>query len=98
MGSIEARFPIIPIRYVSLNLPLIPAEYLHNLKLGLSGALFIDTGIVWVSAEDYALDKFSTGFGFGFHIHLPYVEVFRFDVGFNKELHSQLIVEVGVVF
>jgi outer membrane protein insertion porin family len=98
MGSLEARFPIIPIRYISLDLPIIPAQYLQNLKLGLSGALFVDTGIVWDSADEYTIDNFTTGFGFGFHFHLPYVEVFRFDVGFNRELNSQLIFEVGVVF
>jgi outer membrane protein assembly factor BamA len=98
MGSIETRFPIIPIRYVSLNLPIIPSQYLQNLKIGLSGAFFIDTGIVWAMADDYHKDNFNTGFGFGFHIHLPYVEVFRVDVGFDGELNSQLIFEVGVVF
>jgi outer membrane protein assembly factor BamA len=98
MGSIETRFPIIPIRYLSLDLPIIPSQYLQNLKIGLSGAFFIDTGIVWVMADDYTKDNFNTGFGFGFHIHLPYVEVFRVDIGFDGDLNSQLIFEVGVVF
>jgi outer membrane protein assembly factor BamA len=98
IGSIETRFPIIPIRYISLNLPIIPAQYLQNLKIGLSGALFVDTGIVWVNAEDYTTDKFNTGFGVGLHIHLPYIEVFRIDLGFDGNLNSQFIFEVGVVF
>ena len=98
MGSFETRFPILPIRYISLNLPIIPPQYTQNLKLGLSGALFVDSGIVWTDANDYAIDNFNTGFGIGLHIHLPYVEVFRFDLGFNGELNSQLILEVGVVF
>jgi hypothetical protein len=79
-------------------LPIIPSQYLQNLKIGLSGAFFIDTGIVWVMADDYSKDKFNTGFGFGFHIHLPYVEVFRVDFGFDGDLNSQVIFEVGVVF
>jgi len=98
MGSFETRFPIIPIRYISMDLPVIPSQYLQNLKIGLSGAFFVDTGIVWVDAVEYSISNFKTGFGFGFHIHLPYVEVFRVDVGFNRELDSQLIFEVGVVF
>jgi outer membrane protein assembly factor BamA len=98
MGSIETRFPIIPIRYISLDLPVIPSQYLRNLKIGLSGALFIDTGLAWVTADEYAKENFNTGFGFGLHIHLPYVEVFRVDIGFDGELNSQIIVEVGVVF
>jgi len=98
MGSIETRFPIVPIQYISLDLPIVPSQYLRNLKFGLSGALFIDTGIAWVEADQYKKENFNTGFGFGFHIHLPYIEVFRVDVGFNGNLDSQLIFEVGVVF
>jgi outer membrane protein assembly factor BamA len=98
IGSIETRFNIIPISYFSLALPAIPDHYLQNLKIGLSAALFIDTGIVWNISDQYTKENFRTGFGFGFHIHLPYVEIFRVDVGFNAELDSQVIVEVGVVF
>jgi len=98
MGSIETRFNIIPISYFSLDLPAIPAQYLQNLQIGLSAALFVDTGIVWVTPDQYTIDNFKTGFGFGIHIHLPYVEIFRFDIGFDGNLNSQVIVEVGVVF
>ena len=97
-GSIETRFNIIPVHYFSLDLPAIPPQYLRNLKIGLSGALFVDTGIVWDYSDEYQYDNFKTGFGFGFHIHLPYVEIFRVDIGFDGNLDSQFIVEVGVVF
>ena len=97
-GSIETRFNIIPIHYFSLDLPAIPPQYLRNLKIGLSAALFVDTGIVWDYSDEYQYDNFKTGFGFGLHIHLPYVEIFRVDIGFDKNFKSQIIVEVGVVF
>jgi hypothetical protein len=51
-----------------------------------------------VTPDQYTIDNFKTGFGFGFHIHLPYVEIFRVDIGFDGNLDSQVIVEVGVVF
>ena len=98
IGSIETRFNIIPVRYFSFNLPAIPSQYLNNLPLGLSAALFVDTGIVWVTRDQYAIDNFKTGFGMGLHIHLPYIEIFRIDLGFNRQLNSQLIFEIGVVF
>ena len=98
VGSIETRFTIIPVHYFSMNLPPIPPQYLRNLKIGLSGALFVDTGIVWNETAELAKDNYLTGFGFGLHLHLPYVEIFRFDVGFNHEFHSEFIFEVGVVF
>jgi outer membrane protein assembly factor BamA len=98
IGSIETRFNIIPISYFSLDLPGIPPQYLQNLQIGLSAALFIDTGIVWESQDQYTKDNFRTGFGFGIHIHLPYIEIFRVDIGFDGNLDSQVIVEMGVVF
>ncbi len=98
IAGIETRFNIIPIRYFSFNLPAIPAQYLTNLKIGLSAALFIDTGIVWDKSNEYKYDNFSTGFGLGLHLHLPYVEVFRFDYGFDRNWRGQLTMEVGVVF
>jgi outer membrane protein assembly factor BamA len=96
--SAETRFNLIPIRYFSLNLPPLPAQYLHNLKFGVSGSLFIDSGIIWNNAFEYNINNYKTGFGFGILFHLPYVEIFRIDCGFNRDLESQLIFEVGVVF
>jgi len=98
LGSLEFRFPIVPIRYFSLNLPPIPQQYLKNLQLGLSAGLFIDSGIVWNKSNQYSRDNFRTGFGFGLHIHLPYVQVFRLDYAFNRDWRGQFLVEVGVSF
>jgi outer membrane protein assembly factor BamA len=98
IGSLETRFNIIPVQYFSTNFPMIPEQYQRNLKIGLSGALFIDTGIVWNEPDQYRSDNFLTGFGFGLHFHLPYVEIFRIDYGLNSRWHGQVIFEVGVVF
>ncbi|TFH00831.1 MAG: hypothetical protein E4H13_06465 [Calditrichales bacterium] len=98
MGSLETRFGIIPVQYFSMNLPGIPAQYLHNLKIGLSGALFIDSGIAWTHAEEYAIENFHSGFGMGLHFHLPYVEIMRLDYAFDRDFRGQLIFEIGVVF
>jgi outer membrane protein assembly factor BamA len=94
----ETRFNIIPDHFFSLNLPPIPPQYLHNLKIGLSAALFVDSGIVWSEPLQYHINNYLTGFGIGLHIHLPYVEIFRIDYGMNRDLQGQFIFEVGVVF
>ena len=96
--SAETRFNILPVQYFSLNLPPIPSQYLQNLKFGVSAALFIDSGIIWSNPYEHNINRYKTGFGFGIHFHLPYVEVFRVDYGLNHDLKGQLIVEVGVVF
>ena len=98
IGSLETRFNIIPVRYFSTNFPMIPQQYQRNLKIGLSAALFIDSGIVWNQPNQYQSENFLTGFGFGLHFHLPYIEVFRIDYGFNSQWRGQVIFEVGVVF
>lgn len=98
LGSFETRFPLIPIRYFSLNMPPIPSQYLKNLPIGLSAGIFIDSGIIWNMANEYSLENFRTGFGFGLHFHLPYVQVFRCDLAFNQDFRSQFIFEVGVAF
>jgi outer membrane protein insertion porin family len=98
VGNVELRFPIIPIRYFSLSMPPIPDVYLRNLKIGLSGGVFVDTGIIWNEPYQYGLNNFLTGFGAGMHIHLPYIEVFRIDYAFNMQWQGQIIVELGIAF
>ena len=96
--SAESRFHILPVRYFSMNLPPIPPQYLHNLKFGISAAFFIDSGIVWDESNELEINNYKTGFGFGVHIHLPYVEIFRFDYGFDLDWRGEFIFEVGVAF
>jgi hypothetical protein len=58
----------------------------------------MDSGIIWNGAAQYGISNFETGFGIGLHLHLPYVEVFRFDYAFNREFRGQLILETGIAF
>ena len=94
----EIRIPLIPVKYFSYNLPLIPEQYLANLKFGLYLELFTDTGITWSRSEEYCIKNYHTGFGWGLHFRIPYVEVLRIDHAFNKDFEGQFIVEVGTAF
>ena len=98
LGSIELRFPLIPVRYFSLKAPPVPDVYLRNLKIGLSAGLFADAGIIWSEPSEYNIQNVMSGFGAGIHIHLPYIEIFRIDYAFDMNLRGQIIVEVGVAF
>jgi len=97
-GNLEIRIPLIPVKYFSYNLPLIPEQYLSNLKFGLYLELFTDTGITWSRSEEYCIKNYHTGFGWGLHFRIPYVEVLRIDHAFNKNFEGQFIVEVGTAF
>jgi outer membrane protein assembly factor BamA len=98
IGSMEIRFPLLPVTYHSYEVPPVPAVYLKNLKFGLSGSLFIDSGIIWDTGNQYSLAHFMTGFGTGLHIHLPYVEIVRFDYAFDLDFNGQFIFEIGVAY
>jgi len=97
-GNLEIRIPLISVKYFSYNLPLIPEQYLANLKFGLYLELFTDTGITWSRSEEYCIKNYHTGFGWGLHFRIPYVEVLRIDHAFNKDFEGQFIVEIGTAF
>jgi outer membrane protein assembly factor BamA len=98
LTSFELRFPILPIRFFSLeNGPIIPSVY-HDLKYGISGGIFVDSGITWQNAPELSVNNLFSGFGAGIHIHLPYIYVFRIDYAFNDKGRGQLIVDAGVSF
>jgi outer membrane protein assembly factor BamA len=98
LASIELRIPVIPIRYFSMDLPVIPPAYTRNLKVGLNAGIFADAGIIWSEPSEYAMANVISGFGFGLHFRLPYIEVFRIDYAFDPDWRGQIIVEVGVAF
>jgi hypothetical protein len=98
LTSLEIRFPILPIRYFSIeNGPLIPSLF-RNLKFGLSAGFFVDSGIVWRNAGDVRLNDFYTGYGVGLHIHLPYINVLRLEYALNRTGRGEFIIDTGISF
>lgn len=98
LSTLALRFPIVPVRYFSLPFSVYQESATKNLKFGINGGLFVDTGMVWNRRYEFALNNFLTGFGGGIHFRLPYIEVLRFDLGFNEQLESQFIMEVEMAF
>ncbi|MDZ7331708.1 MAG: BamA/TamA family outer membrane protein [candidate division KSB1 bacterium] len=98
-GGAELRFPLLKIRYLDVE-PLIDQmrQYSSNLKFGISAGLFFDSGAVWSQNQPLSIRQVKSGFGMGLHFHLPYVEVFRVECGFNKRLKAQAIADIEVAF
>ncbi len=98
-GGAELRFPLLKIRYLDIE-PLVDQmrQYSSNLKFGMSAGLFFDNGAVWYQNQPLSIRQVKSGFGFGLHFHLPYVEVFRVECGFNKRLKAQAIADIEVAF
>jgi len=92
IGGIGFRFPILGIRYFSIsNIP-----QLRNLKLGLYGSLFIDSGAVWFKRAGLKRKDIISGAGIGLDFILPYIHVIRLDFAVDEEGKSQFIVGFGV--
>lgn len=101
-SSVELRFPILPLRYFSVNDMPGLGGYLQNLKFGLSAGIFFDYGRVWFQKPPPDRPRRvlppQLGYGAGLHIHLPYINLLRLEFAFDEEGRSERIVDIGVAF
>ncbi len=101
-SSVELRFPILPVRYFSMNDMPGFGGYLQNLKFGLSAGIFLDYGRVWFQKPPPDRPRRvlppQLGYGAGLHIHLPYINLLRLELAFDEEGRSERIVDIGVAF
>ncbi|KPL08207.1 hypothetical protein AMJ86_01525 [bacterium SM23_57] len=85
LGSLELRRHIFDIRYFTWNSAPVLKRYFRNLKYGLSGALFVDLGQVWIDPGETTSKEFQAGWGLGLHIHLPYLDLLRAEAGWSPD-------------
>ncbi len=98
LSSLEVRFPILPIHYFSWEeAPLLVAFY-KDLKFGISGGIFVDTGLAWQKSSEISLPNLYTGYGVGLHFHLPYIYVLRLDYAWNDQGEGEFIFDMGISF
>jgi len=98
LSSLEYRFPILPVFYFSWkDAPLFSALY-RDLKFGISGTVFMDSGIVWEEKAQFALPNFYTGYGLGLNFHLPYIYLLRLEYAWSEKGVGQFIVDMEVSF
>ncbi len=92
LASAAFRFPVIPVRYFNLS----SHPQLSNLKFGISFGLFADTGLTWFQGQSVQSSMLLSGWGFGIHFHLPYINVLRMEMAFNEQWHSEFILDINV--
>ena len=99
LGGAAVRFPIRKITYHTFFQDTPFRDYYRNLKFGISGEFFIESGLVWYQSEEIKSEEILVGYGAGIHFHLPYIYLLRMEYGFNKDGHGQWILfDVGVPF
>ena len=76
IATVEQRFDLIRITEVVVGG--------YSFSVGLQAALFVDSGIAWSDADELNWEREKTGFGFGIRPLVPWVDMIRFDVGFNS--------------
>ena len=85
LGSLGVRRHIFPVRYFTWKSAPILKRYFRDLKYGLSAALFLDFGQVWIRPNDATYKKFQAGWGAGLHFRMPYLDVLRLEAGWSPE-------------
>ncbi len=99
IGALELLFTLINTSYYALPAPdYIPKHLLRNLKFGLNGAFFFETGEVWSNPKELKFNRLINGFGASLIARVPYAEIIRLDMAFNENFDMQWIFEVGMAF
>jgi outer membrane protein assembly factor BamA len=92
LAGIAFRFPVLPIRYFTIS----DMPQLRNLQFGISLGLFMETGLIWFQNERVNSSMLISGYGFGIHLHLPYIYILRLEMAFNEYGKKQYILDIGV--
>lgn len=106
LGSVEARLPLIPLRYLSMAkssvlrqmVPGFMQPFVSNVKFGMNLALFYDYGVAWSKSETPDWKTGLSGFGAGLHFHLPLLGLLRVELASDDKGKLQGIFDMGVAF
>ncbi len=97
-GGTAIRFPLLKVRYFSFPSAFAPESSTQNMRFGINGGLFAESGIIWNRRRQLRSENLISGFGFGLHFLLPYIEVMRLDMAFNEKLKHEIIMEIQMPF
>lgn len=98
ISSISYRFPIMPIRFLSLP-PIWGNDLFRKVPFGVSMSIFADSGFLVDDFFKLNRKDFLSGFGAGLLFHMPYANVMRLDFALNDKLDNYNIIFLfGVAF
>ncbi|KAA3659530.1 MAG: hypothetical protein DWQ10_08705 [Calditrichaeota bacterium] len=66
-----------------------------NIERYRSGEMFISSGPFGLQTQP---EKWVHGFGAGLNVHLPYVNIVRMELGFNKDFDAEVIFDAEIAF
>jgi len=92
LGSLALRFPLLGIRYWDMA----PEAELSDLRFGVGGGFFADTGMIWNRTESLTHRKLRSGFGAGIHLFLPYHVLVRLESAWDESGRRQWIADLNV--
>jgi outer membrane protein assembly factor BamA len=92
-GTIELRIPIIPAKTYDVSSLGIPPVFAFW-RLGLSLALFGDTGVTWFRGQKISLASLASGLGAGLDFLLPYSFVLRTSYAWSDTWNGQFILDL----
>jgi outer membrane protein assembly factor BamA len=95
-GTMEIHIPLITPGYFRID--KIPIEQFRDFRYALNFALFADAGTTWYREEPFALNRFFSGYGFGFHVILAYSAVGRIEYAIpygGNVAKGQVLLELG---
>ena len=77
---------------------LFSVPYARSVDVTVAGALFVDTGIVWDSEENFTSERWHGGYGFGLLVYSPFQDVARVELAFNSMGHVHFYFSTGIRF
>jgi outer membrane protein assembly factor BamA len=90
--SVELRIPILQTRTLYVSFLPLPPEF-AVWQFGVSATLFADAGSTWYRGDKLTWNSFSSGYGGGFHVLLPYSFSMRAEYAFNDYGKGEFILD-----
>lgn len=97
LGTVEIRFPILPVRDIHFTAFEIPKEF-SVWRFGIGLAFFADAGTVWFRGDDLRWGSLKSGYGASVNWLLPYSFVLRTGAAMNNLGQGEFFLDLRLTF